>query len=196
MPTWVCASKSSGLSRAVSTRWDSCAASGGHGQYRSLSTSRLSSHWYWAGLSTATSRWSASQRTSSVVCSRWWTLQQDRSLACGALIISLTRWPVLTGCVLLSASSRSYRRLCFGHCMVSPHRTVLIRRPSSLGGYPVAATSAVRVFAAARRAAHSSSFYWWLSVRCCRSVALEQSLPHDITNCVSLTSFCRKLKTF
>jgi len=36
--------------------------------------------------------------------------------------------------------------------------TILIRRPSSLGGYPVAATSAVGVFAAARRAAHTSSY--------------------------------------
>jgi len=34
------------------------------------------------------------------------------------------------------------------------------RRPSSLGEYPVAATSAVGVFAAARRAAHSSSDCW------------------------------------
>jgi len=53
--------------------------------------------------------------------------------------------------------------------------TILIRRPSSLGGYPVAATSAVGVFAAARRAAHTSSDCWWPSIRCCRSDALEQS---------------------
>jgi len=38
--------------------------------------------------------------------------------------------------------------------------TVLIRLSSSLGEYPVAATSTVRVFAAARRAAHSSSYHW------------------------------------
>jgi len=38
--------------------------------------------------------------------------------------------------------------------------TVLVRRPSSLGGCPVAVTSAVCVFAAARRAAHSSSDCW------------------------------------
>jgi len=48
-------------------------------------------------------------------------------------------------------------------------------RPSSLGGYPVTATSAVGVFAAAWRAAHSSSDCWRPSVRCCRSDALEQS---------------------
>jgi len=53
--------------------------------------------------------------------------------------------------------------------------TVFIRRPSSLGGYPIAATSAVRVFAAARRAAHSSSDYWRPSMCCCRSDTLEQS---------------------
>jgi len=56
--------------------------------------------------------------------------------------------------------------------------TVLIRRPSSPGGYPVAATSAVRVFAAARRAAHSSSDCWRPSFGCCRSDALEQSATH------------------
>jgi len=53
--------------------------------------------------------------------------------------------------------------------------TVLIQQPASLGGYPVAATSAVHVFAAAQCAALSSSYCWWLSIRCCRSNALEQS---------------------
>jgi len=72
--------------------------------------------------------------------------------------------------------------------------TVLIRRPSSLGGYPVVATSAVRVFTAAQRAANSSSDCWRLNVRCCRSDALEQSATRHY--CVSLTSFCQKLKTF
>jgi len=63
--------------------------------------------------------------------------------------------------------------------------TVLVRRPSSLGGYPVAAMSAVRVFAAARRATHSSSDCWWLSVRCCRSDDLEQSATRHYWLCVT-----------
>jgi len=56
---------------------------------------------------------------------------------------------------------------------------------SSLGGYPVAATSAVRVFAAARRAAHSSSDSRRPSVRCCRSDALEQSATRHYWLCVT-----------
>jgi len=63
--------------------------------------------------------------------------------------------------------------------------TVLIRRPSSLGGYPVAATSAVRVCAAARHAAHPSSDCWRPSVRCCRSDALEQSATRHYWLCVT-----------
>jgi len=63
--------------------------------------------------------------------------------------------------------------------------TVLIRWPSSLGGYPVAATSAVGVFAAARRAAHSSSDWWRPSVRCCRSDDLEQSAARHYWLCVT-----------
>jgi len=64
----------------------------------------------------------------------------------------------------------------------------------SYHGYPVAATSAVRVFAAAWRAAHASSYCWRPRVRSYRSDALEQSAiiiiiySHDITDCVSLTS--------
>jgi len=65
------------------------------------------------------------------------------------------------------------------------HPTVLIRWPSSLGGYPVAATSAVGVFAAVRCAAHSSSDCWRPSVRCCRSDALEQSGTRHYWLCVT-----------
>jgi len=47
------------------------------------------------------------------------------------------------------------------------------------------ATSAVRDFAAARRAAHSSSDCWRPSVRCCRSDALEQSSTWHYRLCVT-----------
>jgi len=69
---------------------------------------------------------------------------------------------------------------------------VLIRRPSSLGRYPVTATSAVRVFAAARRAARRT-----VGDRAFAAAGptLWNSLPLDITDCVSLASFCAKLKT-
>jgi len=63
--------------------------------------------------------------------------------------------------------------------------TVLVRRPTSLGGYPVAATSAFRLFAAGRRAAHSSSDCWRPSVRWCRSDALEQSATRHYWLCVT-----------
>jgi len=98
---------------------------------------------------------------------RWRTLQPDRSLACGAL--TSLHW--------LRYSERIQYKLATRVVSVTAwsRPTVLIRRPSSLGGYPVAATSAVRVFAAARRAAHSSSDFWRPSVRCCRSDVLEQS---------------------
>jgi len=65
------------------------------------------------------------------------------------------------------------------------HPTVHIWRLSSLHGYPVAATSAVGVFAAARRAAHSSSDCWRPSVCCCRSDALEQSARRHHWLCVT-----------
>jgi len=47
------------------------------------------------------------------------------------------------------------------------------------------ATSAVRVFNAALRAAHSSSDCWRPSVHCCRSDALEQSATRRYWLCVT-----------
>jgi len=151
MPTWVCAPKSSGLSRAVSPRWDSCAASGGQSQvasvYQSLVVALVFSRLYYGNITLI-----GIPAYQPIVCSRRWTLQPDRSLAYGALTISLTRWPVFTGCVLLSDDGVSVTALS---------RPTVLRRPSSLDGYPVAATSAVRIFAAARHAADSLSD--WLS---------------------------------
>jgi len=63
------------------------------------------------------------------------------------------------------------------------------------GGYPVAATSAVGVFAAARRATHSSSDCWRPSVRYRRSDALEQSATRHYWLCVT-DVILLKLKTF
>jgi len=120
----------------------------------------------------ATSHWSVSWRTSSVVCSRWCCKIDHGHAGQSSLAAFFWAHPVQASDDGVLATARS--RL-----------TVLIQRPSSLGGFPVAATSAVRVFAAARRAVHSSSDCWRPSVRCCRSDALEQSATWRDWLCVT-----------
>jgi len=164
MPTWACASKSSGLSRAVSPRWDSCAASGG--QSRRSSACRLSSHWYWAGLTTATSRWSASSRISSIVCSRWWTLHK------------IDHW-------LATTVFRSLHSLAPPYLSDDLHRLVDIPSWRSLRSVSLLQLDVPRTH---RRTVGDQAF-------ATAGPTLWNSLPHDITDCVSLISFCRKQKT-
>jgi len=71
--------------------------------------------------------------------------------------------------------------------------TVLIRRPSSLGGYPVVATSA---FLLQLDMPRTQSRTVGDRAFADAGPTLWNSLPHDITDCVSLTSFCRKLEIF
>jgi len=139
------------------------------------------------------SRWSASSRTSSIVCSRWWTLHQDRSLACGALTISLTRWLLHW----LRSSERIQYKLAMTvfrslHGLAPPylsddlHRLVDIpsrRRLRSASSLQLDVPRTHRRTVGDRAFATAGPTLW-------------NSLPHDITDCVSLTSFCRKLKTF
>jgi len=61
---------------------------------------------------------------------------------------------------------------------------IILNCSPSVNGYPVAATSAVCVFAAARRTTHSLDC-WRPSIHCCRFDALEQSATRRYWLCVT-----------
>jgi len=117
------------------------------------------------------------RQSSSKICAlstmQWWTVIHC-ILMCMVLLMWMWGHPVKASDDGVSVTAWS-------------RPTVLIRRPSSLGWYPVAATSSVRVFAAAQRAVYSSSDCWWPSVRCCWSDALEQSATRHYWLCVTDT---------
>jgi len=189
LPTWLCTPKSSGLSQAVSLCWDSCTASGG--QSWRTSTSRLSLQWYWAGLTTATSRRLASWRTSSIVCSWWWMLQQDWSLACSAItdMLASLHWLCSSECIQYKLVMTMFRSL---HGLAPPYSSddlhLLADIPSRRRLRSVSSLQ-LDVLSTHRRTALDRAF-------AAAGPTLWNSLPHDITGCVSLTLFCRKLKTF